>query len=111
MDLAGYFSLRTQMAVLGGAGAVFKKELKLYAGVAMGTMARPIYDALINSTPIGWPIVGAGLIASVIVFPAVYANGGMNRGSLTLAKWCVAFQNGFFWQALMETISSSHRAG
>jgi len=37
--------------------------------------------------------------------------GGMNRGSLTLAKWCVAFQNGFFWQALMETISSSHRAG
>jgi hypothetical protein len=94
---------------MGKGGLVITKEVKLYLGVAGGVAARPIYDALINSTSVAWPLVLAGIIASVLIFPGVYDKGELNRGPLTWAKWCIAFQNGFFWQSLVETIAKSYK--
>ena len=110
MNLVDYFSLQTYVPVLGKGGVVITKEVKLYLAVAAGVMATPIYDALINSTSVAWRLVLAGLIASVLIFPGVYAKGELNRGALTWAKWCIAFQNGFLWQSLVETIAKSYKS-
>jgi hypothetical protein len=44
-------------------------------------------------------------LKSVVTFPYIYDHAGLRRGGLTLAKWCSAFQNGFFWSVAMAALS------
>jgi hypothetical protein len=46
---------------------------------------------------------------SLVAFPYIYKKAGLNRGQLTLAKWAVGFQNGFFWSVAIDAISKLHR--
>ncbi|MCS7063611.1 MAG: hypothetical protein NZM04_06160 [Methylacidiphilales bacterium] len=76
----------------------------IYAGTMItGIMAGEIWDSIQETGAIGFNIprfIGA-LIASPIVYAGVYSK--FVKDELSLPGLCIAFQNGFFWQAFFET--------
>ena len=77
----------------------------------MGALAKVFYDWLAIQQPsaLGWAPFAAAAIASLVAFPYIYEKAGLNRGSLTFAKWTVGFQNGFFWSVTIDAISKLYR--
>ena len=106
-SLKKYFALESQIAILGERGSTNRRQLRLYIGVLCGAMAKEAYDALQSSAPISWTRIAMAFIASIVVFPALYSTAGLNRGPLTFSKWCIAFQNGFFWGVTIDGIGNS----
>jgi hypothetical protein len=105
-ELLNYFSLYGPSPVLGGtAGSENKRQLKLFAGVALGAVCKVIYDAFTSAGNLGWKVFVVALIASLVVFPQLYYSGGLNRKKLTFAHWALAFQNGFFWSIALSQLS------
>jgi hypothetical protein len=97
--LVHYFSLAKP--VLGKTGVRY--EIVLYTGVLAGAAGQWLFAAF-RSGDFAWAGLVLGVIASIVVFPAIYYNAGLNKGSFTFVKWCVAFQNGFFWPSLLEQV-------
>jgi hypothetical protein len=52
-----------------------------------------------------------GVIASFVTFPTIYYTADLSQSKPNLIKWCVAFQNGYFWPALMEQVGRSFAPG
>jgi hypothetical protein len=103
--LARYFSLESP--VMGGPTGV-KRQLFLYTGVVAGTAAKWLFD-LVSGASSGFGPLLLGLIASIAIFLAIYEKAGLNKSRADFVKWCVAFQNGFFWAALLETLGKTVR--
>ena len=81
-------------------------------GVAMlaGVVAKEIWDS-INETgtyKIRVPRLLGAIIVSPIVYAAVYSQ--LTQGDLTLLGLAIAFQNGFFWQAVFRTAQGGANA-
>jgi hypothetical protein len=109
--VSDYFSLYGPTAVLGGtAGSENKRQLQLFAGVALGAVCKVIYDALTGAGDMGWRIFIVALIASLVIFPQLYYSGGLNKKKLSFAHWAFAFQNGFFWSVALAQLTK-HVAG
>ena len=71
--------------------------------MVLGILAKEIWDN-INETQrvnIQVPRLVAALIVSPIIYAAVYSK--LVEGELSLLGLAVAFQNGFFWQAVFRT--------
>jgi hypothetical protein len=98
-QIAGYFSLARP--VYGASG--IKRELVLYTGVLAGVIGQWLIAALTNGSFV-WVSLLLGFVASLVTYPAIYNNAGLNRSNVTFVKWCVAFQNGYFWPALFEQV-------
>jgi hypothetical protein len=94
---------------LGGAAGVVS-ELFLFSGVAAGTIGRWLIS-LLDQESFSWTGLLAGLVAAIVTFPAIYANAGLNRSDKTFVKWCVAFQNGYFWPVLLEQVGKAIAKG
>jgi hypothetical protein len=104
--LTDYFSLYGPSTVFGGvAGSENKRQLQLFAGVALGAVCKVIYDALTNVGSPEWKVFVVALIASLVVFPQLYYSGGLNKRKLTFAHWALAFQNGFFWSVALSQLT------
>ena len=43
-----------------------------------------------------------GVIASIVNIPMIYHNAGLDKVEVNFVKWCVAFQNGYFWPVLEQ---------
>jgi hypothetical protein len=101
--LVAYYGL--ERAVMGNGGV--KRELILYSGVAAGTVGRWLFDLVSGGS---FEIKGLvlGLIASVVTFPFIYYNAGMDKAKANFVKWCVAFQNGFFWAVLLAGVTKKY---
>ena len=99
--LVHYFSLET--AVMGGG---VKRQLFLYTGVVAGTVAKWLFDFL-SGGAFAWQPLVLGLIASVVIYPTIFEKAGLNKSPADFLKWCVAFQNGFFWVALFASIGKT----
>jgi hypothetical protein len=100
-----YFSL--ERAVLGGGG--IKHEIGLFTGVLAGAIGQWVFSAT-QSGKFAWPGLVAGLIASIVTFPLIYDKAGLKESAFTFVKWCVAFQNGFFWPALIQQVGQGFKA-
>jgi hypothetical protein len=100
-----YFSL--ERPVMGGAGV--ERQLVLFTGVVAGAVGQWLFTAFRtgNFAPAGLIL---GLIASIVTFPAIYYNSGLDKTKVTFVKWCVAFQNGFFWPSLLEQVGRSFQS-
>jgi hypothetical protein len=94
-----WFSLES--AVLGKKGT--KRQIVLFTGVVAGTVGQWLFAALGNGK-FAWQGLVLGFIASVVTFPVIFYNAGLNKGGDLFIKWCVAFQNGFFWPTLLEQV-------
>jgi hypothetical protein len=94
-----WFSL--ERAVLGAAGV--KHEVALFSGVLAGAIAQWVFAAT-QSGKFAWPGLVAGIIASIVTFPVIYYKAGLDQSAFTFVKWCVAFENGFFWPTLLQQI-------
>lgn len=101
-----YFSLWTVVPAMGGSGTVKFRQVKLYVGVLFGALSKVVYDYLVGDGSIDYGAFLIAAIASIVVFPHIYYQSGLNKGHLTFAKWCLAFQSGFFWGVTMGALSS-----
>lgn len=84
--------------------------LFLYLAVALGVFGQFIFAAFIQDDKSANASLGAiqvllALIVGGVVFPTVYRSAGFNRRRPHPIQYFLAFQNGFFWQALLQTIS------
>jgi hypothetical protein len=106
-----YFLL--ERPVLGDSKGV-KHEVILFTGVVVGTAGQWLFAAL-TSGKFVWQGLILGFIASIVTFPAIYYNAGLNKTDpkkpgLTFVRWCVAFQNGFFWPSLLEQVGRGFKS-
>ena len=79
-------------------------------GIAMlvGILAKEIWDS-INETgtiKIRWARLLGALIVSPIVYAAVYSR--FTQGQVDLIGLAIAFQNGFFWQAVFRSVQAGY---
>ena len=83
-----------------------ERQLILFTGVVAGSIGQWLFAGVQSGhfTPAGLVL---GLIASVVTFPAIFYNAGLNKVDVNFVKWCVAFQNGFFWPALLAQVGKS----
>jgi len=102
--LANYFSLWGPYPVMGGTGSEKRKQVYLFAGVALGAASKVIYDVITQSTAFAIGPLAVALIASVVIFPQLYYTGGLDRRKLSFAHWALAFQNGFFWSVAFDQL-------
>lgn len=104
-NVANYFSLWTDTPVLGH-GIERVRQPLYFLGVLGGACALVIFNALQGKSQLVWTPFVIALIVSIITFPYVYEHAGLGRARLSLAKWCLAFQYGFFWPALMDKVQA-----
>jgi hypothetical protein len=112
MKISDYFSLWTDVpafsakkAAAPAEGTLKRRQPILFLGVLLGALAKVVYDHFMSGAAFDWKQLVPAAIASVVSFPALYSAAGLKRrGDLTFAKWCVAFQHGFFWQSVIEQI-------
>ena len=100
--LISYFSL--ERPVFGGSGV--ERDAILFTGVVAGTLGRWLFNTL-QTGNMAWPQLVLGVIASFVTFPTIYYTADLNGSKPNFVKWCVAFQNGYFWPALMEQVGRS----
>jgi len=100
--LVSYFSL--ERPVFGGGGV--QRELVLYTGVVLGTVGHWLFEGSIKSN-FGLGSLVGGFVASIVIFPTIYYAAGLDKVPVNFVKWCVAFQNGFFWQTIIEQVQTA----
>lgn len=100
-----YFSL--ERPVFGAATGV-RRELYLFSGVLAGSVGQWLFAFAQTGKP-EWATLVLGVIASFVTFPVIFHNAGLDEAQtkfkMTFVKWCVAFQNGFFWPSLMQQVA------
>jgi hypothetical protein len=98
--IRSYFSL--ERPVLGGSGV--DRQVVLFTGVIAGSVGQWVFTGLQEHN---FPAtrLALGLIASIVTFPAIFQKAGLNQVKVSLVKWCVAFQSGFFWPALLDQVA------
>jgi hypothetical protein len=112
MKFKEYFALLTDEPAFSARKTVAQEEGTLkkaqpifFIGVLAGALAKVIYDHFMSGVAFHWGHLVAAAIGSIVSFPAIYNAAGLKRrGDMSLAKWCVAFQHGFFWQVVMQEI-------
>jgi hypothetical protein len=112
MKIKEYFSLLTDVPafsarkiVTSDEGTIRKAQPIFFIGVLLGSLAKVTYDHFMAGAPFHWGQLVGAAIGSIVSFPAIYNAAGLKRrGDMSFAKWCVAFQHGFFWQVVMQEI-------
>lgn len=102
--IKSYFLLENTQ--FGGPGGV-KRELVLYTGVLVGVVVQWLLEASGRSHYSASALL-AGIVASVIIFPTIWEKAGLKSRPVSFVKWCVAFQNGYFWPALFGQIAKQY---
>lgn len=103
---ARHFLLETRIPIQGGtSGARTKREMILYLGVLAGALAHEVFLCARDGVALNWGALVSAAIASIVVFPTIYREGGLSHGEMRFTKWCIAFQNGFFWGVLLPEIA------
>jgi hypothetical protein len=100
-----WFSL--ERPVLGKDGV--KSEIILFTGVVVGTVGQWLFTAL-GDGKFRWQGLVLGFIASIVTFPVIFYQAGLNKTKFSFVKWCVAFQNGFFWPTLLEQVGKTFQS-
>lgn len=93
-----------ERAVFGAAGV--QSQVVLFTGVVAGAIGRWLFS-LIEQGSFSLTGLGLGLIASIVTFPLIYHNAGLDKVDVNFVKWCVAFQNGYFWPVLLEQVGKA----
>lgn len=86
-------------------------DLMYGAAMLVGILAKEVWDG-INETGtlrVRGPRLIAALIVSPIVYVAVYSR--FTQDSINLLGLAIAFQNGFFWQAVFRTAQAGAEGG
>ena len=105
MNLMNYFSLETEVPAFGGSGKTTANQSVFFVGVLLGALSKVAYDYFDGKLPLTWGSFVLAAIGSIVTFPVIYKKAGLSRvGRLTFAKWCVAFQYGFFWQFIFHAL-------
>jgi hypothetical protein len=95
----------------------FWLTLGLYVAAFLGVLGENLISQFNASNTIDWSAFGLGrflvaLVITTVIFPPIFreAFAEMERekpkaaGSHRFIQFCVAFQNGFFWPALLRAV-------
>lgn len=87
--------------------------IDLIYGISMlaGILAKELWDAINDTGQI--KLRPSRALGALIVSPIVYAgvHSSFSQGQVNLVGLAIAFQNGFFWQAVFRTAQASADAG
>jgi hypothetical protein len=78
-----------------------KADIALFTATLLGVIAKELWDSL-NTTgtvSISWSRFIGAIVISPIVFACVYQQ--LKRRTISIAILAIAFQNGFFWRAVL----------
>jgi hypothetical protein len=81
------------------------EDVVLFVAMMLGALGRELYSMLLNKASFNWISLAMAVIVSPIVFAAVHKSG--NDVPVDLIRLCLAFQNGFFWNSIFESIQPS----
>lgn len=84
-------------------------DVVLFGAVVAGTVGHWLVESL-SGGGFTWKPLIIGFVAAFVTFPAAYYYAGLNKGKLSVVKFCVAFQNGFFWPSLLEQVAGGFKA-
>jgi len=76
--------------------------LALYLGVILGIVGQQFLNNVSNFSRLS---LIASVILGTVIFPQVYKQASLNARKPNLMQLFVAFQNGFFWQNLMNVLT------
>ena len=103
-----YFSLSEPRLVLAKGGGIQTVKQPLYfLAVLLGAFSLVIFNHIRDGAGYHWGSFVTSLIVSVLAFPYVYNHAGLKAARMSFAKWCLAFQYGFFWPAIFEKVQLS----
>lgn len=78
-------------------------RVALFFGLMLlGILAREGFNALVNQKAFNWTSLGIAAIVSPIIFGGIY--GRLGSLKVDVPTTVLAFQNGFFWNAIFESI-------
>ncbi len=81
----------------------WRKVALFYGLMLLGMLAREGYNALVKAeSSFNWTGLAIASIVSPIIFGAVYNN--LGNLEITVPSIVLAFQNGFFWNSIFESI-------
>jgi hypothetical protein len=106
-SVADYFSLWSEVPAFGSDSTTKARQPILLLGVVAGALGSLVLEWSTSKNPIAISSAVAAVVGGIASFPSIYYGAGLNRGPLSLAKWCLAFQNGFFWEAVLHTASQA----
>ncbi|MBI5823907.1 MAG: hypothetical protein HZB18_07770 [Chloroflexi bacterium] len=91
--------------------------LLMYLFVLLGIIGQKLMEVYRAGKPVSWESLGPGflliaIVIATVIFPVVFpkvfakmpARARKAEGGWFIVQLCVAFQNGFFWQALLGLI-------
>ena len=103
-SVADFMLLLTEEPALGKGGIIEKRQPIYYSGVLAGAIGQAYFVHYREGAAFDWGAIVIALIVSLTTFAFVYERAGLNRAKMSFAKWCVAFQYGFFWPIVFGVI-------
>ena len=83
-------------------GTDWGRVVLFFGLMLLGMLAREGFNALVNQKTFNWTSLGIAAIISPIVFGGIY--GSLGRLKVDVPTTILAFQNGFFWNTIFESI-------
>ncbi len=89
-----------------------RRTLALYFTVALGVLAQFIFGAYLENSDQALGTFSLiriilALVVGAIVFPSIYRSANFERQKPHPIQFFIAFQNGFFWQALLHALAKA----
>ena|SRR3990172_1005872 len=88
-----------------------RQTLGLYFAVALGVLAQISFGVFIRGSTTAqinlnvMMQIGLALVVGATIFPTVYRSAGFNRRKPHIVHYFIAFQNGFFWEAILQSLA------
>jgi hypothetical protein len=115
MTVLGYFNLQIepdepQLGRRRKSAKILRNTIVMYIGVFLGVLGRYIFANYLTGKRLDigqldpfWIIIS--LIVAAVVFPQVYKGTKFKIEAIDPLQFFIAFQNGFFWQSILEVIA------
>ena len=116
MPILDYFSLESNSPepTLGKktSAKALRNTMTMYIGVFLGVLGKYIFSLYVPGQRLDatlldpfWVLIS--LVIAAVIFPQIYKGAKLRIQTADPMQFFIAFQNGFFWQSILEIISKS----
>ena len=117
MSILNYFSLETSQSepTLGKSKKskkILRNTIAMYVGIFLGVLGKYVFTLYDPGNKFDlslfdpfWLVIA--LIIAAVIFPQIYKGTKIEIQRFGPLQFFIAFQNGFFWQTILEVISKS----
>ena len=85
-------------------GSFSERDVAIFGSTVLGIIIQAVYGPLLKREKFNWISLALALIAAPLVFYNVFAKMIGGAGMPSWANLGLAFENGFFWNAILSVI-------